>query len=96
MKFLIGIISGIALAGAGVTLASSNPFEHLGRCLGERLALLGRQDCELVDPFEDVMANQLELGCGSTRRSHATRASPSRPRPGRRRHRSKSPPAMSR
>ena len=27
MKFLIGIISGIALAGAGVTLASSNPFE---------------------------------------------------------------------
>jgi hypothetical protein len=27
MKFLIGIISGIALAGAGVTVASSNPFE---------------------------------------------------------------------
>ena len=26
MKFLIGIISGIALAGAGVTVASSNPF----------------------------------------------------------------------
>jgi hypothetical protein len=27
MKFLIGIISGIALAGAGVTVASSNPFD---------------------------------------------------------------------
>ena len=26
MKFLIGIISGIALAGAGVTVASSNPL----------------------------------------------------------------------
>jgi hypothetical protein len=27
MKFLIGIISGIALAGAGLTVASSNPFD---------------------------------------------------------------------
>ena len=27
MKFLIGIVSGIALAGAGVTVASSNPFD---------------------------------------------------------------------
>ena len=27
MKFLIGIISGIALAGAGVTVASSDPFD---------------------------------------------------------------------
>ncbi len=27
MKFLIGILSGIALAGAGIALASSNPFE---------------------------------------------------------------------
>jgi hypothetical protein len=27
MKFLIGIISGIALAGAGVTVASSHPFD---------------------------------------------------------------------
>lgn len=27
MKFLIGIISGIALAGAGVTVASGNPFD---------------------------------------------------------------------
>jgi hypothetical protein len=27
MKFLIGIVSGIALAGAGVTIASGNPFD---------------------------------------------------------------------